>query len=179
MSFGSLERMVYHGDLESLRNRLESLDDSPIHTTFEPYILIQKKKQAEALTILMDDPRFVFDEVFVGRMFYFSTRLVQRTVWNHPKMKDILAGAPSMSEYFFRKYPKPTWTQEAGIGQRYFHADTVIHALRREDTKQKNQRIAFLLYPALKQFVHRWVQKHYAPRAKGYQQAFQDFTTQA
>jgi hypothetical protein len=159
MSFGELERLVYSGNLEGLRNYLDALDDSPIITDYEPYTQIQKKRQAAALNMLMDDPRFVFDDRFVGRMFYFSTGLTHRVVWEHPKMKAILEGASSMSEYFYRRYPKPTWRQSAGIGQRYFQADNAIRCLRKEDTKRTNQRLAFGLYPRLVKYIRAWRQR--------------------
>ena len=148
MSFGTLERLVYNGDLEGLQAYLDSHDSSPIQTDYEPYTLLQKKKQAAALRMLMDDPRFVFDDLFVGRMFYFSTGLTHRTVWEHPKMKHVLEGAKSMTEYFYRRYPKPTWKQSAGMGQRFFHADNVIQYLKRQDAKR-----------VLSRFSRRWLAK--------------------
>ena len=159
MTFGELERLLYNGNPEGLRNYLDSHDDSPITTEHEPYTAIQKKRQVACLQMLMDDPRFVFDDRFVGRMFYFSTGLTHRAVWEHPKMKAILEGASSMSEYFYRRYPRPTWTQSAGIGQRYFQADTVIRYLRKEDARKKNQRLAFVVYPRLVKFIRSWLQK--------------------
>jgi hypothetical protein len=148
MSFGDLERLVYQGNVEGLQAYLDDHDDTPIETTYEPYTLLQKKKQAEALTLLMNDPRFVFDDLFVSRMFYFSTGLIHETVWRHPKMKHILEGAESMSEYFYRRYPKPTWSQSAGLGNRFFQADNVILYLKRQDAKR-----------VLRRFSRQWLAK--------------------
>jgi hypothetical protein len=163
MSFGELERLVYSGNLEGLRNYLDSLDESPITTDYEPYTQIQKKRQAAALNMLMDDPRFVFDDRFVGRMLYFSTHLTMRTVWEHPRMNDVLKDVTYMSDYFYRRYPKPTWTQSAGIGQRYFQADNAIRSLRKEDTRKKNQRLAFVLYPTLVKYIRSRQQRASTP----------------
>jgi hypothetical protein len=117
--------------------------------------------------------------MFVGRMFYFSTAITQRTVWEHPRMKDILKGAEYMSEYFFRRYPNPTWKQSAGMGQRFFQADNAIRYLRREDTKKKNQRLVFFLYPALRRFIHTSLQRQYTPGGEGYLRSKRNFLTLA
>ena len=175
MSFGDLERLVYSGNLEGLRSYLDSHDNSPIRTEYEPYTHIQKKNQARALTMLMSDPRFVFDELFVARMFYFSTGLTHETIWQHPKMKKLLERTKSFTNYFFEQYPNATWKQTAGIGQRFFLSDRVIQYLRKQD----NRRLAFVLYPALVRYARIWLQKHYMPGEKGYERSFHHFTTLA
>lgn len=156
MFSNQIETLVYKGDIEGVKELLLCHDQSPIEFEREPYTAIQKKKQAAALTVVMDDPRFVFDDIFVGRMFYFSTGLTMQTIWRHPKMKRLLETNSTMSDCFNARYPTPTWKQMAGIGQRFFQADNAIRYLQKEDVRKKNQRLAFSLVPALSIYIQRW-----------------------
>lgn len=175
MASKEIVRLILKGDCEGLRTFLDTSFEEGVELDYEPYTMIQRKAQVDALKVLMDDPRFTFDDRFVGRMFYFSTGIVQRAVWEHPRMKKILEGSPSMTEYFYRRYPNPTWKQSAGIGQRYFRADSVIDYLRREDAKKKNQRLVFFLYPALRRFIHLSLERQYAPGGSGFYRGKNEF----
>lgn len=160
MTHDTLGKFLYAGDAEGLQHYLDTYEGTQIQTEFEPYASLQRTKQLECLTILMDDPRFVFDDLFVARMFYFSTHLLQRTIWKHPRMKAVLQGAPSLSAYFHMRYPKPTWNQSAGLGQRFFHADNGIRYLRKADDRKKNQRLLFFLVPAVVSYIRNWKKSH-------------------
>jgi hypothetical protein len=152
MSFGNLERLVCHGDIEGTRNYLTSLEETTILWDWEPYTNIQKTRQVKAMQLVLNDPRLVFDHIFIGRMLYFSTRQLQDLVGNHPRTRDLLSKM-SFMEAYDKDYPVKTWKIDAGIGQRYLHGDRNLRYVQ----KKQHRRVIFYLKPALRRYIRRWL----------------------
>lgn len=157
-----LVSLIYSGEVDELRVFLARWpEDKALIFAAEPYCVIQGKRKKECLQILCDDPRLVFDDIFVGRMLYFSTRECHQVVGNHPRLWKLMAGKKSFCD-FIKDRNFQGWQ---GMYQRYYQAERVIQC----NKNRKNRfRLAFYLYPFLVLATRAWVERHYAPGGAGY-----------
>jgi hypothetical protein len=156
---------IFRGDYERLKEELETIpEDANLVFEIEPYCNIQSRPALKTFKLLLDDPRFVFDDLFVARQLYFSSAKSRKLVMNHPKFQTILKGRVHFTEYFYERYKNAPEGTKLGMYQRFYQASRAIRAWKRENF----QRLAFHLYPALVHYTQRFKQRYYAPDGNGY-----------
>lgn len=156
-----LSEMVYSGNPEALRSFLgRRSPDIPLHFAEEPYCVIQGRKKKECLQILCDDRRLVFDDLFVVRQLYFSTRECHEVILSHPRLQILMKGKKSIFEYGNVRFQN--FHGYDGMRHRYIQANRMIRK------RAQNFRVTFYLYPFLVLATRAWIERHYAPGAPGY-----------
>ena len=161
-----LTRHVCSGNADAFRQFLDEYPkDTPLIWADEPYTNIQGKRKTLCLQMLCDDPRLQFDHLFVARMLYFSTREVHETTLMHPRFKELMKDKKSFMEFFWDTYPGGQ-EHYMGMSQRYIQAWNVISYMKKR--KEKNLRLAFILYPFLSFVAKNFIERYYAPGGKGY-----------
>lgn len=172
-----LVKQVYSATPEAFASFLEKY---PKHGSLiwadEPYTNIQGKRKTLCLQMLCNDPRFQFDHLFVARMLYFSTREVHETICRHPRFKELMKDKKSFMEFFSENYPGGQ-EHYMGMSQRYIQAWHVISIHRKK--KEKNLRLAFILYPFLNFVARNFIERYYAPGGKGYLKGKESFESLA
>jgi hypothetical protein len=164
---------VMKGDYETMKKSLlyEFPTDATLLMEWEPYCNLQRSNAVRVLKLIINDPRFVFDDLFVARQLYFSAGQSRDIVMRNPKFLRILRSRKYFSEYFYERYGKNAGQTHVGMLQRYLQAENAI----RFWSKQNRWRVAFLLYPALMRYIRKFKERYYAPNAAGYILAKQDF----
>jgi hypothetical protein len=158
-----LTTLVYRGNICELREFLASWpEDKSLYLADEPYCNIQGKNKQARLQIVCDDHRFVFDDLFIVRYLYFSTKECHNVVLNHPKFRAFMNGKRSIIDEADKRFHNRH--EYMGMYQRYYLADRII----RKHQKRVNFRLAFHLYPFLKFYTRAWLANHYEPGNKGY-----------
>jgi hypothetical protein len=166
MLIGPIIRGQYNQMKEALDTKLPK--DVKLYLEDEPYCNLQGRAVIRTFKLLMDDPRFVFDDLFIARQLYFSAAQSREAVMNHPKFKKVVQARNSFMEYFYIRYGANANITEVGMLQRYIQAERSI-AQWKEENKKKNQfRVLFILYPALVKFSRRFIEDYYSPEGKGY-----------
>jgi hypothetical protein len=117
---------------------------------------------------VLDDPRFIFDDIFVARQFYFSAGQGREIVMKHPKFQKIVKGRKYFMDYFYERYGDNAGTTHVGMLQRYIQAERVIQFWKEEQKKKNTFRIPFLLYPALVKYSRNFLERYYNPEGQGY-----------
>jgi len=116
------------------------------------------------LKILMDDPRFEFDGVFITDMVYFSSVKMRQLIFSHPRCRHLLEKHGSFSRIFRAQFgPYSDLPKLIGISSRYSHADHVYKGWKR----WTNMKVAFALYPQLVRWSRRVIERYYAPGGGG------------
>ena len=164
---------ILRGDYESMKKSLlyEFPTDATLHIEWEPYCEIQRCNALRVFKLIINDPRFVFDDLFVARQLYFSAGQSRSVVLKHPRFLQILRSRKYFSDYFYERYGKNAHQSHVGMLQRYLQAENAI----RFWTKQNRWRLTFLLYPALIRYIRNFKERYYAPNAAGYTLAKQEF----
>ena len=170
----SLYSLIASGKSASVRKYLEDLpSDARIELEAEPYCLYQRKAQIQALTLVLNDPRFCFDDLFVARNLYFSTGMIHDALETHPRILALAAAHPSFVHYFSIRY-KGIEHKWQGMLQRYLQADRSIRMVR----KRLFWRLTFLVYPFLRFAIRAWLARYYAPgTGKGFFRGAREFQT--
>jgi hypothetical protein len=155
----TLRELIAGGDVDGMRTFLKETGSSVIFQLhhWEPYAAIQKDTQVETLRLLLDDTRFLFDDLFTARALYFSTPQLNRAILRHPRIAQLALGyQKSFMEYFDKRfrYGAP------GMDQRYIHAINKIACIRKI---LLNKKLAFALYPALVRYTRDFKQRYYTP----------------
>jgi hypothetical protein len=163
---------IVRGEYEKLKEVLknESHKDATLVFDYEPYCNIQSRQSLRTFKLLLDDPRFLFDDLFVARQLYFSSSNSRNLVMNHPKFRNVVNGRIHFTEYFYERYDNSEGTK-VGMYQRFYQAERAIKLWRKENL----QRLVFHLYPALIHYVRRFKQRYYAPEAPGFWKAKSEF----
>jgi hypothetical protein len=167
---------IYRGNYTAMKDTLEN--EIPKDATFilegEPYCNIQSKAALRTLQLVLDDPRFVFDDLFVARQLYFSAGGSRDLVMNHPRFVAVATAHTSFIDYLYIRYGKDAGVKHEGMAQRYYHAELNI---RKWKKKKQNSRIVFFLYPALVRHIRVFKQRYYAPESVGYYKSLSHFTS--
>lgn len=172
----NIMRLVYQGKYDEMKKFLEDL---PKETRFfiedEPYCNLQKKIVCKTFKLVINDPRFVFDDLFVARQFYFSSGESREIVMEHPMFAKVVLARKSFMEYFYERYGVNGGVTHIGMCQRYIHAERSIYFWKERRNKKNQFRILFLLYPALVKYSREFRGRYYAPHAPGYLKANENF----
>jgi hypothetical protein len=172
-----LPGQIYRGNYDAMKEALETKcpKDAKLYLEDEPYCNIQSRSAVRTLKLVMDDPRFVFDDLFIARQLYFSAAPSRDAVMSHPRFAAIALAYPSFTEYLYKRYGENAGITQVGMAQRYYQADRAIQQWKRE----RRIRLAFILYPALVRHIRAFRERYYAPEGLGYLKAFADFKQHA
>lgn len=164
---------IMGGDYEMMKYTLMNKvpKDAILVLECEPYCNIQHLPSLRVLKQVINDPRFVFDDLFVARQLYFSAGKSRSVVMRHPKFLQVLRARKYFIDYFYERYGKNANITHVGMLQRYLQAENAI----RFWNKQNRWRLAFLLYPFLIRYVRNFKMRFYAPSAPGYNLAKKEF----
>lgn len=163
---------IIRGQYDQMKEALETLPkDAKLFLEDEPYCNIQSKAPLKTLKLLLDDPRFVFDDLFIGRQLYFSAPKSRDLVMNHPKFAKVVCERPSFMDYFYERYGEDGGMKHVGMVQRYIQAERCITYWK----KRRAQALVFFLYPALVRYTQNFKERYYAPEAPGYFRAMKEF----
>jgi hypothetical protein len=162
-----------NGDYEIVKHALEIeiSKDTKIIFEYEPYCNIQTKKSLKTFQLLLDDPRFVFDDLFIARQLYFSAFKSRNLVMKHPRFLKVVNARVNFTEYFYERYGENGGRYHNGMYQRYYQAQKAIQYWRKENLK----RLVFHLYPALIQYTRSFKERYYAPNGPGFLKAKEHF----
>lgn len=142
--------------------------DTQIVYEHEPYTAIQSEESVKAFQTLLQDSRFVIDDLLLARCFYFSTRQLHSLLLEHPLCQKILTRYPSFLQYFEPRYANAPSGTRTGMYQRYFQANSIIERWKKKQQILNYKRLLWIVYPVLTAAVCRWKQRFYAPGQKGY-----------
>ncbi len=156
---------IYRGDITWMKSLLADTSYTKITLLDEPGLSILAPNQLECLTLVMNDERFVFDDEFVTGYLYFSSRELSDTVLLHPRARPWLNNPQKIYDDFTARFGKFLLSRHVGYWQRYGNAYPYIKKL---SIRHKNQRTAFILYPALKLHVRNFIHRRYMPGGPGY-----------
>jgi hypothetical protein len=172
-----LPGQIYRGNYDAMKEALEKSlpKDAKLYLEDEPYCNIQSRSAVRTLKLVMDDPRFVFDDLFIGRQLYFSASPSRDAVMSHPRFPAVALAYPSFTEYMYKRYGENAGMTHVGMAQRYYQADRAIQQWKRD----RNIRLVFFLYPALIRHIRSFKQRYYAPGGLGYTKALANFTSLA
>lgn len=160
-----LPGIIYGGKYDELKAELERLPkDAKITFEDEPYCNIQRRASLKAFKLLINDPRFVFDDLFIGRQLYFSALPSRELVMRHPKFLKIVRARARFMDYFYERYGPNANRTHVGMLQRYLQVENAM----RYRAKQDRLRLAFDLYPALTYYARGFLERYYAPGGPGY-----------
>lgn len=167
---------IIRGQYDQMKEALDVTlpKDAKLYLEDEPYCNIQSKASLKTLKVLLDDDRFVFDDVFIGRQLYFSAPKSRDLVMNHPKFAQVVHARASFMDYFYERYGPDGGMKHVGIVQRYIQAERAINYWRR----QRNQAIVFFLVPALIRYIRSFKERFYSPGGPGFLLAEKDFHAQ-
>jgi hypothetical protein len=145
---------VMKGDYESMKNSLlyEFSTDATLLIEWEPYCTIQRPNALHLLNHIINDKRFIFDDLFIARQLYFSAKQSRDVVMRNPKFLQILRSRNSFTDYFYERYGTNAKVSHVGMLQRYIQAEKAICRWN----KQNRWRLLFLLYPCLCRYVQRY-----------------------
>lgn len=168
--------LILKGDAIGFKKVLEELPaDAKLIFEFETYCAIQRRSAVKAFKLLLDDPRFVFDDLFIARQLYFSALPSRELVMRHPKFLKLIRAKRNFMEYFYERYGPNANMTHVGMLQRYLQVE---NALRYRE-KQTRMRLAFFLYPALIQYSRSFLERYYAHGAPGYLKGKESFEREA
>lgn len=168
--------LVYKGDYVAMKKELEQLpQDVSLLIEDEPYCAIQQKSVCNTFKLVLHDPRFVFDDLFVARQFYFSSGPSREIVMKHPKFLSVINKKKYFMDYFYERYGSNAGTTHVGMLQRYIQAERVIQFWRKRTHTQNQFRILFHLYPMLVKYSRNFKERYYAPDGPGYLRALANF----
>lgn len=145
---------ILRGEYDKMKHALEHEipKDAKLIIEAEPYCNLQKRSVLKVFQLVINDPRFVFDDLFIARQFYFSAGQGRTIVIKHPKFMKILRAREHFIEYFYERYGPDANRTHLGMLQRYLQAENAI----RYWNKQNRFRIVFLMYPALIRYIRRF-----------------------
>ena len=171
--FKILQGPILRGEFDKLKRALdvEFPTDAKLFFEAEPYCNIQSRAALKTFKILLDDPRFVFDDLFVARQLYFSAPASRNLVMKHPKFRKVVNGRVHFIEYFNERYANAPEGTQIGMYQRYYQAERAIKFWRKENL----QRLVFHLYPALVTYARSFKERYYQPGGVGFCKAKKDF----
>jgi hypothetical protein len=129
---------------------------------WEPYCNIQSKAQLAALKLVLDDPRFLFSAEFVCASMYFTPMGIRRLVALHPRAKRWFDDPESVA-YEYKEEVMKTRPWNVGLNDRAAYGYKGSQGVKREWVRKQNQRLAFILYPALRFWAQRRLEEMYAP----------------
>jgi hypothetical protein len=166
-------RAIIRGDYEKMKYTLDNEvpNDATLLLEDEPYCNIQDRNSLRVFKLIINDTRFVFDDLFIARQLYFSAGKSRAVVMKHPKFLQILRARKYFSEYFYERFGKDANRTHVGMLQRYLQAENAI----RFWNKQNRWRLTFLVYPALVRYIRNFKMRFYAPSAAGYLLAKKEF----
>lgn len=169
---------VIAGDIPLLKQLLKILPETEsFGWLWEPYATLQRPTQLEAITIVMDDPRFRFDARFVAGCCYFTPPLLRKRVLSHPRAKKWIM-KPS---YFEVDYihecldVMKLMRMDMGLMARMNEAKSEIYKANDLYRKSQRERLVFFLYPFLKSWIACFLAEYYGPGGKGYLKAKERF----
>lgn len=166
-------KLIYSGDYSQMKNALDY--DYPSEASLfllgEPYCTLQDKKVLEVFKLVLDDPRFVFDDLFVARQLYFSAPKSRNLVMKHPKFVKVVRSRKNFMDYFYERYGPYADRENVGMLQRYIQAEKAITHWE----KKMQFRVLFHLYPALIKHTRKFREKYYTPGELGSLRAAEDF----
>lgn len=156
---------VIRGEYEKMKQILEDAPkDAQLVYEHETYCSVQSRAALKTFKLLINDPRFVFDDLFIARQLYFSALSSRELVMRHPKFLKVVRARPRFMDYFYERYGPDANRTHIGMLQRYLQVDNAM----RYRKKQDNLRLAFILYPALTYYARNFVERYYAPGGPGY-----------
>lgn len=159
---------IYQGRYDDMKDILEKLPkDVKIFIEAEPYCNLQQKSVCNTFKLVLDDPRFVFDDLFIARQFYFSASQGREIVMKHPKFQKVVKERKYFMDYFYERYGDRAGTTHVGMLQRYVQAERVINFWKEQQKKKNQFRITFLLYPALIKHSRKFLERYYSPEGEG------------
>lgn len=168
-----LSALVVRGEYEKMKQAfdVELPTDATFLFEYEPYCSIQSRASLKTFKLLLDDPRLVFDDLFIARQLYFSAHKSRELVMKHPKFLKVVRARHHFMDYFYERYGEKANITHVGMLQRYLQAENAI----RYRKKQDRIRLAFSLYPALVKYTQRFKERYYSPDAPGFQKAMARF----
>lgn len=171
--FKMLMGPIIRGEYEKVKNGLDTQfpKDGKLMIEDEPYCNLQGRQTLRTFKLILDDPRFVFDDLFIARQLYFSAPSSQNLVMKHPKFRNVVNARAQFTEYFYERYGNAAAGTQVGMYQRYYQAERAIRFWQ----KQNRQRLVFDLYPALVHYVRSFKERYYAPEGPGYYKVKQHF----
>jgi hypothetical protein len=169
VSIGPLFREEYENMKYTLDHEIPP--SSKLLLEDEPYCNLQSKKSLKLLKLVINDPRFVFDDLFIARQLYFSAMPSRTVVMKHPMFLKVLRARRRFLDYFYERYGEDANVKMVGMLQRYLQAENAI----RYWEKLNRFRITFFLYPSLVKHIRSFKKRYYAPDAPGYLRAKDDF----
>lgn len=167
--------ILYSGKYDALKASLASLpSEAKLFFEAEPYCTIQEKASLQTMKLLLDDPRFVFDDLFIGRQLYFSSGALRKLVMSHPKFLKVVRARKSFLDYFYERYGSNANRTHVGMLQRYLQVENLLQYRK----KRNNFRLTFLLYPALISHIRSFKHRYYAPNGLGFLKAKSHFESE-
>lgn len=145
--------LILRGRYDQMKETLDSRvpSDTPLYLDTEPYCSIQSNASLDTFALLLEDDRFVFDDLFICRQLYFSALPSRNLVMNHPKFAAVVYARASFVDYMYERYGKDARWKHDGMAQRYIHAERTIRYWKR----RRAHALVFFLYPALHRYVNR------------------------
>lgn len=134
----------------------------------EPYTAIQSEDSVKAFETLLQDSRFVIDDLLLSRCFYFSTRQLHSLLLEHPLCQRILTKHPSFLHYFEARYAFAPPGTRTGMYQRYLQTNSIVERWKKRQQILQYKRLLWIVYPVLTAAVCRWKERYYTPGQKGY-----------
>ena len=138
---------------------------------WEPYVTLQNSRQFEALSLVMDDPRFRFDARFVSGCCYFTPHTLRKLVLRHPKAKRWVVNPERFETDYIRECLKGSIRYNQGLMSRLYDARKDVYSANCLYQKTQRKRLAFILYPFLKFWVRCFLDEYYRPGGKGFLKA--------
>jgi hypothetical protein len=168
-----LSAVIVRGEYDKMKQCLESdfPKDATLFFEYEPYCTIQSRASLKTFKLLLDDPRFVFDDLFIARQLYFSAHKSRELVMKHPKFLKVVRERSHFMDYFYERYGEKANITHVGMLQRYIQAENAIRYRSKED----RVRLAFSLYPALIKHIRIFKERYYAPGGHGFLKAMHRF----
>ncbi len=160
----SILQGILAGDTEGVKKLLKAAPSTAvIGWHWEPYANLQRKRQFEALTLVMDDPRFRFDAEFICGSCYFTPHDLRRLVIKHPRARHWVRDPEKFRADAIACYGTRGRNFNVGLRDRVTYAYYDIISAHKSFMRKQRWRMTFLLYPALRFWVQRRVEDLYAP----------------
>jgi hypothetical protein len=144
---------------------------------WEPYAILYSTSQFEALTLVMDDPRFRFDARFVSGCCYFTPHSLRKLVLRHPRARGWVVKPETFETDYIRECSAGSIRYSQGLHDRMYYAKNDIYSANRLYQKTQRKRLAFILYPFLKSWITCFLAEYYRPGGKAFLKAKERFET--
>lgn len=157
-------RAVIAGDPQRVKNTLAILHPSHrIGWHWEPYSVLERKSQQEALRLLLDHPQFRFDAEFVAACCYFTNKSLRTLVCQHPRARRWVENPSAMWKDAELCYCSSGRTLNVGLKQRPYYAVMELGIHHNRLQARRRWALTFLLVPALRFWIQRRIEELYAP----------------